>query len=214
MSFIGKVKNKVFPSKQAKRVKPWFKANGDKTLRLDYDLNEQSTVFDLGGYEGQWASDIFSKYVCPVFIFEPYIKYAEKISERFRHNTKIKVFAFGLGKINEHLTLYESDDASSVYKKKGTAYTIELKKASSFILEQGITKIDLMKINIEGGEYDLLEELLDENMVKRIVNLQIQFHDFVERSDERMKKIQERLSATHQLSYQFEYVWENWVLKK
>jgi len=214
MSFIGKVKNRIFPSKQAQRVKPWFKVNGDKTLRLDYDLNQHSIVFDLGGYEGQWASDIFSKYVCPVFIFEPYIKYAEKIKERFRHNGKIKVFAFGLGKIDEQLTLYESDDASSVYKKKGKAYTIEIKKASSFIRKQAITKIDLMKINIEGGEYDLLEELLDEGMVNNIVNLQIQFHDFVDRADERMKRIQQRLSATHTLSYQYEYVWENWVLTK
>ena len=44
------------------RAAQWFKDNGDKTHRLNYNLNEKSIVFDLGGYEGQWASDIFSKY--------------------------------------------------------------------------------------------------------------------------------------------------------
>ena len=44
---------------QALRVAPWLADNGDKTYRLDYNLNENSVVFDLGGYEGQWASDIF-----------------------------------------------------------------------------------------------------------------------------------------------------------
>ena len=39
----------------------WIKHQGDKTHRLNYDLNEHSLVFDIGGYEGQWANDIFSK---------------------------------------------------------------------------------------------------------------------------------------------------------
>ena len=44
----------------------WFDIKGDKTLRLQYPLNEESIVFDLGGYHGQWASDIFNKYMCNI----------------------------------------------------------------------------------------------------------------------------------------------------
>ena len=32
------------------RVKPWLDANGEEDLRLNYDLNERSVVFDVGGY--------------------------------------------------------------------------------------------------------------------------------------------------------------------
>jgi hypothetical protein len=39
-------------------------------------------VFDVGGYEGQWSSDIFSKYVCHIHIFEPVPEYAEQIASR------------------------------------------------------------------------------------------------------------------------------------
>src|SRR4051812_6295317 len=83
------------------RVGPWFEACGDQTLRLDYPLSEHSFVMDLGGYEGQWASDIFSKYQCKIFIFEAHIPFANNIAQRFKQNDKIKVFPFGLGSKNE-----------------------------------------------------------------------------------------------------------------
>ncbi len=68
---------------QAIRCAPWFRDNGDKTLRLNYDLNQNSVVIDLGGYEGQWSSDLFSKYCCNIYIFEPYQEYVSKIKDRF-----------------------------------------------------------------------------------------------------------------------------------
>lgn len=213
MSLIKKVINRVFPSRQAKRVKPWMLANGDKTMRLNYDLSENSLVFDLGGYEGQWASDIFSKHRCVVFIFEPYKDYATNIRNRFLKNSSIRVFDFGLGKEDKMMTLYSNDDGSSVFKKTGLSFEISIMKASSFLKNEKISKIDLMKVNIEGGEYDLLEELIDSGMIGSIKNLQVQFHDFVPHAQARMKKIQASLEATHSLTYQYEFVWENWELK-
>lgn len=205
--------NRVFPTKQARRVKPWFKVNGDKTLRLNYTLDENSIVFDLGGYEGQWCSDIFSKYQCSIFVFEPFHKYANNIRERFSKNSRIKIFDFGLGKEDKRFLLYSNDDASSVFKQQGESHEIEIKKASHFLKSNSIAKIDLMKINIEGGEYDLLEELIEAGNVKDIKNIQVQFHDFVPNAYSRMKNIQHALSQTHNLSYQYEFVWENWELK-
>lgn len=213
MSFIKKVIDRIIPSKQARRVKPWVQANGDKTMRLNYDLSENSVVFDMGGYEGQWASDIFSKYKCSVFVFEPYKDYANNIRNRFVKNSNIKVFDFGLGKEDKITTLYSNDDGSSVFKKTGVSFEISITKASSFIKNEKISKIDLMKVNIEGGEYDLLEELIDSGMIGSIKNLQVQFHDFVPDAYTRMKKIQASLETTHRLTYQYEFVWENWELK-
>jgi FkbM family methyltransferase len=213
MSIINKVLRRVFPTKQAKRVKPWMQVNGDKTLRLNYDLSENSIVFDLGGYEGQWASDIFSKYKCKIFVFEPYKDYAKNIRTRFLKNNSIKVFDFGLGKEDKNMTLYSNHDGSSVFKKTGLSFEIEIKKATLFIRNQDLSFIDLMKINIEGGEYDLLEELIDSGMIKSINNVQVQFHDFVPDAYARMKKIHALLEKTHQLTYSYEFVWENWQLK-
>lgn len=214
MIIVNKIKNKIWPSKQSQRVKPWFKVKGDKTLRLNYDLNENSTVFDMGGFEGQWASDIFSKYLCDILIFEPFIPFALDIRERFQKNSKVKVFDFGLGNGDISLDLFADSDSTSTFKKKGSAHSIRIKQASTFIKENNIGFIDLMKINIEGGEFDLLEELIESDLIKNIDNIQVQFHDFVPNAYSRMRAIQAMLSKTHELTYQFEFVWENWRLKK
>ena len=73
------ISERLYKSPQ-KRAIPWFKIQGDKTLRLNYNLNDASLVFDLGGYEGQWSSDIFSKYCCFInrkwndFCFHPLLR--------------------------------------------------------------------------------------------------------------------------------------------
>jgi FkbM family methyltransferase len=193
---------------------------GDKSLRLDYDLNTNSVVFDLGGYKGNWASDICNKYGCVVFIFEPVNDYFNQIVDRFKYNTKIKIFEFGLGVKDHELDIILAEEASSVFSssmkhnnKDIQHQKIIIKSFINFIKSENLDKIDLLKINIEGGEYDLLESILESNIQNKIINFQIQFHDFVPNSEIRMKKIQDKLSQTHQITFNYPFVWENWKLK-
>ncbi len=199
---------------QAQRVIPWFKDKGDQTLRLNYLLNADSVVFDMGGYEGQWASDIFSMYGCYIHVFEPVKEFADNIRSRFKHNDKITVHQFGLAEANKTLDLSLEENSSSTFKSNGVTIKISLKPAMDFIKENSITKIDLIKINIEGGEYDLLESLIEDGFIKNITNIQVQFHDFVPDAETRMKAIQDNLQKTHRLTYQYIFVWENWELKQ
>src|SRR5215467_6343650 len=79
-----------------KLVQQWLARKGDITLRLDYDfLTADSVVFDLGGYCGQWTSDIYARYGCGIYVFEPVAEYADFIRKRFHRNHKIRVFEFG-----------------------------------------------------------------------------------------------------------------------
>ena len=36
----------------------WYREKGDEKLRLNYRLNEQSIVFDIGGYIGDFSNSI------------------------------------------------------------------------------------------------------------------------------------------------------------
>jgi len=195
------------------RFKPWFDAKGDKTLRVDYELTESSIVIDLGGYEGQWASDMFARYRCNIFVFEPMPQFADAIKRRFARNPLVEIFAFGLSSKNSFVDLKMGADESSQYKGVGDSISVQLVKATDFFAEHDVAHIDLMKINIEGGEYDLLEHLLDSGFVSKIRNIQVQFHDFVPNAASRMHHIQERLRTTHAITYQFPFVWENWRLR-
>ena len=126
---------RIFRSKNKKIIDRWFKINGDKTLRLNYDLNKNSLVFDLGGYEGQWTSDIFAKYCCKIYVFEPVKKFSENIKKRFSGNEKIKIYNFGLAGENKKTTISLRDDESSIFKKGKNREEISLIKASIHITD-------------------------------------------------------------------------------
>ena len=59
----------------------------------------------------------------------------------------------------------------------------------------------------------MLECLLDNDLIGSIDNLQIQFHDFVPDAEKRMNAIKARLGLTHELTYEYIFVWENWKKK-
>ena len=54
----------------------------------------------------------------------------------------------------------------------------EVRSISEVVSELHIERIDLIKINIEGGEYDLLPAIIDSGLIKRIKYIQVQFHNF------------------------------------
>ncbi len=199
---------------QYNRVKPWFTVKGDETLRLNYDLNTDSIVFDVGGYKGEFASEILCKYNANVYIFEPVRDFFLVIKNKFLKNEKVMSFNFGLAGKDQEMQISISDNSSSVYLKGEKKETIQLKSIVDFIKRNNINQIDLIKINIEGGEYELLESLIENGCITVFKNIQVQFHDFLfENAKERMNKIQENLSKTHEITYQYEFVWENWRLK-
>ena len=199
---------------QFERCKPWFAAKGDATLRLEYDLDENSIVLDLGGYKGEFASDIYCKYSPTIYVFEPIKSFYEIIKNKFSNTNKVKSFHYGLAGKDQEMKISLTDNSSSVYIQSEATETIQLKSIVDFIKYHNIQKVDLIKINIEGGEYEVLESLIENNMLTVFKNIQVQFHDFiVQNAKERMTNIQNNLAKTHELTYQFEFVWENWKLK-
>ena len=76
---VTRIKCEFFPSQHQVLVRQWYIDGGDYELRFNYNLVEESIVLDLGGYQGQFASDLFSRYRCRIFVFEPVRKFSEQI---------------------------------------------------------------------------------------------------------------------------------------
>jgi len=192
----------------------WIQNNGDETLRLQYNLNKDSLVFDLGGFHGDFTEKIYALYQCNVYIFEPVKSHYTYLIKKFLNNSKVNVFPYGLSSRNEKVQISLSNDASSIYKQKEElSEEIELKSITEFFVHNEIDKIDLMKINIEGGEYDLLQELIQTNLITKISNIQIQFHDFMPTAKEKRESIRSALHKTHLLTYDYYFIWESWSKK-
>jgi FkbM family methyltransferase len=201
----------VKKSKYSKiRIVNWI-LFGNEKLRTNYDLNSNSIVFDLGGYKGDFVDSIYSIYKCKVFVFEPFSSYFNIIVNRFSSEESIKIFNYGLSNKNSIEKLYISEEGSSTINKLSTDFEeIKLVNFFEFINDNKIEKIDLIKINIEGGEYDLLDAIVENPFINKISNLQIQFHDFVPDAELRMNKIKSQLDQTHFLTYEYPFIWENW----
>lgn len=188
----------------------WFNDGGDLKYRYDYDLNSKSLVFDVGGYEGNFSQKIIDKFSCKVFIFEPMKSYYNLIEKRFSTNDNVILYNFGLSKLTEDIKIFHSDDASSMFKESESYEIINVKNITDFIKESNISKIDLLKLNIEGSEYDVLEKLIEDDLIGIIDNIQVQFHSFIDNCVYRRDNIRKHLRETHYETYCYDFVWENW----
>ena len=169
----------------------------------------------MGGFVGDFASQIFEKYGCTVYVFEPSHAYYEHCKTRFDANDKIIPLNYGLSDQDEKLRLSDDGDGASVFLDKDkTGELIELRAIGPEMQRLGIKQIDLMKLNIEGSEFPLLREMLDQNLVESVRFLQIQFHDFIAGAPALRQQIRDDLSATHQEQWCFFFLWESWQLRK
>lgn len=192
----------------------WIQDNGDNTLRLDYPLEANSVVVDAGGYVGQWAYDINARFGSIVFVLEPLEDLHTRIEDRFALNTKVIPLNYAIGNKTEELQISDNTDASSLYDSTAeSTQTILCKDVKEFIEENNINTIDLFKINIEGAEYDLLERVIELGLAPKIKNFQIQFHRFIPDCEARRNNILEQLSKTHERTWNYDWIWENWKLK-
>jgi len=213
-AIANRLNKKLYRRKHRRMLRKWRADGGDARFRYDYDLNSDSFVMDLGGYEGQWASDIYSRYRCRIAVFEPVAAFAAAIRQRFRHNEDIETFQYGLGGSAKTEMVYLWGAGTSAYRRRTEGEEIRIVDVETWFDEQRVDSVQLMKINIEGGEFELLERLLETGSISRIENIQVQFHNVAVESARRMERIQEGMKNTHEPTYQYRFVWENWTLKR
>ncbi len=188
----------------------WVADDADH-LRYDFDLDEYSLVVDAGGFTGEWASKIFCKYGCAIHVYEPVTKYFLLIKKIFEYNNIIGVFNAGLLDSSfDKRTIYINDDASS---SNSISEESQIAKFLDFNEHYKNTTIDLLKINIEGDEYPLLNSIVERGNPQRIKNILIQFHKNVEGHDVHKKHIETELSKTHDQVFNYDYIWTLWRIK-
>ena len=182
-------------------------------IRYEYpSLDENSIVIDAGAYEGQWALQIFHRYHCAIYAFEPMPPHHSDLEEKFK-GTKIQLVPAGLGAYTRYTVMGLKGDMSGQHTD-GPLSRVLVISANHFIAEKVKTEVDLLKLNVEGMEYEILESMLKPvGTIDKIKNLQIQFHGVVNHSGARYAMIRESLQETHELTHDYGMVWQLWRLK-
>jgi len=196
-----------------KELYRWIKDNGDLTHNLNYDLNENSNVMDLGGYTGEWANQIINKYNPNVYIIEPVEEFYNGMINRFTLNDKVHLLNVGIGVENKTGTIYVDEDVTTtLFIENGEAINIEILTMDNILNKFGVGEIDLLQINIEGDEYPLLEHMLSTGTINKFKNIQVQFHLDVENCSVKRDNIREGFIAnSFKNKFDYPFVWEGWT---
>ena len=199
-------------------VERWFADRGDYTLRLDYDLNEDSIIWIFGGYHGDYVQDIFNKHKCNVYVFEPCISSYNILENRFSNDEKIRVFNYGISDKTGDVNFIDLGDASTIQNLHEDIHdrhvsVVSMKSFKDVYTELKLDTIDLLMMNVEGSEYAILNNIFENEYTEKIINYQIQFHTHVTGAQQMLEDIREELSKTHKQDWNYQWVWENWSLK-
>ncbi|MFN4084032.1 MAG: FkbM family methyltransferase [Bacteroidia bacterium] len=127
-------------------------------------------VFDIGANEGNWTENLIklSNSVTDIFLFEPQLKLNEIISQKLKaYSVNSKVFNIGLSNKKSKNTIKGGGPSASILEVK-TNYAfskeltdefeeIEIYSLDEFFDENKLIQPDLIKIDVQGLEYEILE---------------------------------------------------------
>jgi FkbM family methyltransferase len=126
---------------------------------------EVKTVLDIGANVG--ATALYFARLFPnarIYAFEPAPDNFAVLSRNIANSTRIRGFNFGLGAQDAELELFHSDNpvnfggyslhpAGSDTSKK---VRIKVRNVAAVLAELSLEKIDVVKVDTEGAEYDIL----------------------------------------------------------
>lgn len=159
---------------------PWLRHDGgwveNQEIVYQWDLDPFSVVFEVGGYEGAWAKEIAERFDPFIWWFEPHPEGYQRAKGKIGKYPHIKMYNVGLGDRDGRFVLGGGNRDGASFTKSDEPVKVQMVNAASFIQDNGIGHIDLMQINIEGGEFLLLPYLINSGIIQRIRWLQIQWH--------------------------------------
>jgi FkbM family methyltransferase len=188
-------------------------------LLFDGPFTPRDVILDVGGYTGDWAAQMRSRYDAFIHVFEPNPHQFEILRCHLSGDPKITLQRYGLGGNDSTERMSMAGMASSVYDDSpfdaaaSDHQEIQLRDVKTVFQELGLDEVALLKINIEGGEYDLLDRLIAQELHTRCRHIRVQFHEWYEDAHWRRKRIVARLARTHEPEWSYPFVWESWRRK-
>jgi FkbM family methyltransferase len=197
----------------------WLGAiSANRLLLHEADIDSNSIVLDAGAYTGEWAQEIMGRYRPTIHAFEPDPRNYKQLENKTQANARLIPYNFGLGDKSETVRMALEHLGSSIFSdtsgKKGVPWAeVEIRDIADVWKSLALDRVELMKINIEGAEFPLLERMIETDLLKKVDCFLIQFHEWHPGAYARRRKIRKEMSKTHRLVWDYHFVWEKWLLK-
>lgn len=196
-----------------RQVKAFRAAHGRGTPERYEGLNAGDVVLDVGGYHGDWAERMTALYGVEVHAFEPHPRFAGMMTTRFEGRDDVHVHDFAMGSEAGTLALSDDENASSALVASGAQVTGAILPVEDVFEELKLAEVKVVKMNIEGGEFDLLPAMIETGLMARVDRLTVQFHNYGTGQIAAREAIREGLSQTHDCVWEYPFIWEEWARK-
>lgn len=169
-------------------------------------------VIDIGCHKGDFIEKrLILEPTKHYFGYEPIAEFYESCLEKFKQYENVKILNFALSNTSGFTTFCKNGDATGAKQTLGEEIRVELRD----IAKENIfsRQLSLVVCNIEGGEYDLVNQLVQKNMIKNIELFLVQTHEIDEFSKKKMKKMRTDLAKTHYPKFTYDFIWDLWIRK-
>jgi FkbM family methyltransferase len=114
--------------------------------------------------------ELIRRFMCDIYAFDPTPRAIERVNRVAAGNERFHFFPYGLWSSDTELKFFASRNPKlvnhSVVNLQGTDmyFVAPCRRITSVMRELGHTRIDFLKIDIEGAEYEVLDSLIEDGV--------------------------------------------------
>lgn len=192
-------------------IERYYRDGHDDLITQNLGLNAASVVLDFGGYVGNYTATISDRYQSQIHVFEPVPEFSTILQARFKNEANITLHEYGIAEVDDVRTFGVSADGTGAFAE-GAGVSVSFRSAD-YLAEAMPPLIDLMAVNIEGGEYELIPALDHVGLLARTNRIFVQFHRVGPDPHRDRASCRRLLKASHTCIWSYDFVWEAWVRK-
>jgi FkbM family methyltransferase len=171
---------------------------GHKVYHNDFiNVEENDVVIDIGFNYGLFSMVSLKNNPSKIIAFEPNPKLVSNYQKFFNHE-KIELHQKAVSNKAGIVTFNENNDPgmSTLLSDINThninaTYEVELINFYQFIQKNNINQIDYLKVDCEGGEYDIFDSIPNEYLTNQVKKIALEFHHKFE--DKKVQKLYNKI---------------------
>ena len=143
-------------------------------------------------------------------VYEPVNQFAYFCQHRFKDNSNVEVIVSGVSSDGRYLKMFVDGPRT---KNDSSTYLESFKSVPINSVLDILEEVELMKMNIEGMEYECLRALESNENLKKVKNLLVQFHNFDSNSDKDYRSVIKTIEKSHTSVFKYKWLWELYTIK-
>lgn len=211
INIIKKIKNFFFKNTQTKEFLQFISDGGDTVIFKNIMLNKDSVVIDGGGFNGEFTDEILKKTFHKIYIYEPDTNFYNDLLKKYKFEKKVEILNLALFNKEQTINLSKNSNASSIMENSEDGTEVKAVDISKEFKKY--KDIDLLKLNIEGAEYDVISRLIETQEINKVKYLLVQFHKEHDLDGLKFQKINLEILKNYNIVFNYKYVWSLFIRK-